>query len=111
VIGCTALTTEEWGPLTGQSFTDLVQEPYAFAAHVGKPLIVAEAGISAKDPAVRMQWIEQTRAAMTQLPLLLGVVYFDAQNPLPFTPAGTQVANWTLSATERAAFFAPLTKV
>ncbi|MBO0730333.1 MAG: glycosyltransferase, partial [Acidimicrobiaceae bacterium] len=88
VIGCTALAVEEWGPLSGQSFGELVKQPYAFASIMGKPLIAAEAGVSAKDPAARMQWIEQARAAMNRLPLLIGVVYFDAQNPGGLTPPG-----------------------
>ncbi|MBO0728661.1 MAG: hypothetical protein J2P57_05340 [Acidimicrobiaceae bacterium] len=111
-IGCTALAAEEWepivGPVSNQSFSDLVQGPYALASYFGKPLIVAEAGISAKEPAVRMQWIEQTRAAMTHFPLLLGVIYFNAANPAKNTPPGTQVADWTLFPAERSAFFAPL---
>ncbi|MBO0728212.1 MAG: glycosyltransferase [Acidimicrobiaceae bacterium] len=115
VIGCTVLAAEEWislvGPLNSQSFADVVQDPYKFASHVGKPLIVAEAGISAKDPAVRTQWIQQMRAAMTRLPLLLGVVYFNAPNPPQNTPPGTPVSDWTLSsASEQAAFLAPQVK-
>ncbi|MBO0728663.1 MAG: glycosyltransferase [Acidimicrobiaceae bacterium] len=111
VIGCTALAAEQWvslvGPLNTQSFAEVVKDPYTFASRAGKPLIVAETGISATDPAVQLQWIQQMRAAMAGLPLLLGVIYFDSRNPPENTPPGTQPADWTLSSAERAAFLAP----
>ncbi|MBO0701535.1 MAG: hypothetical protein J2P38_01285 [Candidatus Dormibacteraeota bacterium] len=113
VIGCTALAAEEWIPVVGpvESFADMVRDPYTFASRVGKLLIVAETGISAKDPALRMQWLERARAAMPRLPLLQGVVYFDARNPAANTPPGTQGgADWTLSSAERTAFFVPQIK-
>ncbi|MBO0731537.1 MAG: hypothetical protein J2P57_19925 [Acidimicrobiaceae bacterium] len=112
VIGCTALAAEEWAPVAGpiESFADMLQDPYRLAAGLGKPLIVAEAGISARDPALRMQWIEQARTAMAWLPLLRGVVYFNDRNSARNTPPGTQVADWTLSPAEQTAFFAPPVK-
>ncbi|MBO0731075.1 MAG: hypothetical protein J2P57_17595, partial [Acidimicrobiaceae bacterium] len=115
VIGCTALAAEEWESKSGpvnqtQTFVDLVHDGYTLASRLGKPLIVAEAGVSATDPAVSMQWLQQARAAMARLPLLLGVVYFNAPNSLRNTPLGTQVADWTLSPAEWTAFFELHTK-
>jgi hypothetical protein len=83
---------------------------YRLATDLGKPLVVCEMGASIHDPAAKLRWITEARAAVARYPRLVGVVWFDARNPhvpsQPLVPA-SQVPDWRLTPGEAAVFFAP----
>jgi cellulose synthase (UDP-forming) len=106
-VGVTLLVADEWSG-TGRtpSFVAMMDGRYRLAVQLGKPLIVCELGASIGDPAARLRWAQEARAAMDRYPRLLGVVYFDATNPPIHQMPGAAVADWRLTPAEQATFFA-----
>jgi cellulose synthase (UDP-forming) len=105
-VGITTLVADEWSEWSGapRSFTEMMEDRYRLAAELEKPLIVCEMGASLHDPASKMRWIQEARTALSQSPRLVGVVYFDDQQP----PLHPELAppDWRLTAAEREVFFA-----
>jgi beta-mannanase len=91
-VGLTILGYEAWdrrfGLDHGRSFAELFGEKVARVTPLGKPVFVAELGVTtgdnADDPvrtAYQMAWLAAAAAAFDSYPQLVGVVYFDARNP------------------------------
>jgi beta-mannanase len=109
-IGVTVLVAQQWEAAAGlvapRSFAQVLQERYPLAAQFNKPMVVAELGVDLNDPAEKRAWLVAARAALARFPRLIGIAYFDDQNP-PM-PLLTSRPDWALTAEERAAFFTPI---
>jgi beta-mannanase len=84
-VGVTVLGDEQWDEDSGaspQSFTDLFAPRYARMAGYGKPIVVAELGVSGTSERQAL-WLEQANQSVDQFPLLRALVYFNAKNPWP----------------------------
>jgi cellulose synthase (UDP-forming) len=84
-VGVTVLGDEHWDEVSGftpQSFTDLFAPRYARVAGHGKPVLVAELGVSGTSER-KTVWLQQASQSVEQFPLLRALVYFNAQNPWP----------------------------
>jgi endoglucanase len=82
-VGVTVLGDEGWDAQFGlprQSFEQILQPRYDQLQELGKPVIVAEAGVSGT-PQWQHDWLEAASESLDAFPLVRGVVYFDAQNP------------------------------
>jgi len=60
------------------SFQNLFAQKYARLARFGKPILIAECGVSAKDD--QESWIAGMRQSAATFPLLRTIVYFNAQD-------------------------------
>ena len=69
------------GLQTTRSFAQLLGEKYRIAQRFGKPLVVAELGVAAGDPAADERWLDEARASFERFPLLRGISYFNARQP------------------------------
>jgi len=58
------------------SFRNLFTQKYATLARFGKPIVIAECGVSARDD--QTSWIAGMRQSVTFFPLLRTIVYFNA---------------------------------
>jgi cellulose synthase (UDP-forming) len=97
-VGVTILADATWDASFGlppQSFDDIFGPRYARLAPLGKPLLVAELGVSG--PAERQRaWLTAAAHSLATYPQLRAVMYFDAQNP-PINGQATQ-PDWRLPA-------------
>jgi beta-mannanase len=67
----------------GRSFAEILDEKYRYVAFRGKPVIVAEFGVSG-DRAYREAVFSGIQAARKTHPLLRGVHYFNMKEPFPW---------------------------
>ena len=85
MIGVTILVAGPWeadaGILNPRSFRMLLSEKYGLSAQFNKPMLALEVGVSLDDDARELQWIEDARAAISDYPMLHGIIYFNDQNP------------------------------
>ncbi len=84
MVGVTILGNRDWdikhGMKDGTSFEQLFGEKYHTVALSGKPVVIAEFGVSGSR-AFQRKWLHDAFAAMSQhWPKLHGVIYFDAIN-------------------------------
>jgi cellulose synthase (UDP-forming) len=81
-IGITILCDRRWEEQAGfnepRSFEALLNEKYWLLKY-GKPLIIAELGISCS-PECKRNWLLEARAALSKFPGVKAVVYFNAVN-------------------------------
>jgi beta-mannanase len=91
-VGLTVLGNEtwdvRWGASHGRSFGDLFAEKEQRVAGFGKPVIIAELGVTARDTAsaderhaYQAAWLSEAAAIFARYPNLAGVAYFNALNP------------------------------
>lgn len=82
-VGITALSSEAFDPLTGtdrqQSFAQLMGEKYDGARAFGKPVVVAELGVSGP-PATQAAWLQAMRSELGSYPALRGLIYYNDYN-------------------------------
>jgi len=81
-IGLTILGDASWDHNYGlepQSFAELLQPKYDLVQGFGKPIIVAELGVSGSAERQR-DWLAEIPLALHGFPLIHGIVYFDAIN-------------------------------
>jgi cellulose synthase/poly-beta-1,6-N-acetylglucosamine synthase-like glycosyltransferase len=105
-VGLTVLGDEQWDAAFGlppQSFDDVLGPRYQRLEGLGKPMIVAELGVSG--PAERQtQWLTAAQQSLARYPLLRAVIYFDDKNPIGF---GLSVRpDWRLGPAPAKAFLA-----
>jgi cellulose synthase (UDP-forming) len=103
-VGVTALADATWDAgfgLEPQSFDDIVGPRYARLAPLGKPMIVAELGVSGS-PERQAEWLSAAGRSLAAYPRLNALVYFDAQNP-PVNRISVE-PDWRLSPSPAAAF-------
>jgi cellulose synthase (UDP-forming) len=83
-IGVTILADQRWDREAGfpdlRSFETLLQEKYWLARWTGKPLIVAEVGVSATNGTEKKIWLRQAKASFSRYPLMTAFLYFNAVN-------------------------------
>ncbi|MBV9328018.1 MAG: glycosyltransferase [Chloroflexi bacterium] len=104
-VGVTVLGDASWDGdfgLPPQSFDDIFGQRYRLVAPLGKPIIIAEMGVSGT---VERQttWLSAARQSMAAYPLLEAAVYFDDRNSAVNHQQPVQ-PDWTLSGTSLAAF-------
>jgi beta-mannanase len=91
-VGLTVLGNEtwdvRWGAPHGRAFSDLFAEKSARVAGFGKPVIIGELGVTARDTAgaderraYQVAWLREAAATFDRYPNLAGIVYFNALNP------------------------------
>lgn len=78
-----------------QTFTEILTERYARVAGFNKPVVVAEVGYSGSAEYVA-QWDGEVRQARPDMPLLVGVVYFDQTEVYPW-PNDFGLPDWRLN--------------
>jgi len=82
-VGLTVLEDEQWDwgfGLAAQSFADLLAPRYARVEPFGKPIVVAELGVSGS-PERQADWLAEAGQSLHQFPRLRAVVYFNSANP------------------------------
>jgi len=100
LVGMTVLGDEGWDRQFGQpprSFEELTRPRYQLLERFGKPLIIAELGVSGT--AERQErWLAEAVPALDRFPLLRAIVYFNDRN----TPNNWLASqpDWTLSAAQ-----------
>jgi beta-mannanase len=82
-VGLTILADPSWDSLAAlppQSFQDLLRPRYQRVEALGKPIIIAELGVSGS---VERQsaWLADAARSLATFPQVRGLVYFDEQNP------------------------------
>lgn len=78
-----------------RTFTELLTERYNNVKDLGKPVVVAELGYTGSAEYVNA-WEGEVRAARPDMPLLVGVVYFDQPEVYPW-PNDFPLPDWRLS--------------
>jgi beta-mannanase len=82
-VGLTVLCDREWDWEFGfprrRSMAELLQPRYAEVAHLGKPVLLAELGVSGT-PDEQADWLDRGMQALDQFPLVRGAVYFNDRN-------------------------------
>jgi beta-mannanase/cellulose synthase/poly-beta-1,6-N-acetylglucosamine synthase-like glycosyltransferase len=82
-VGLTVLADAEWDAgwaLPPQSFAELLRPRYDRVAGYGKPIYVAELGVSGDDGR-KAKWMADAARAASEFDLLRGIVYFNDKNP------------------------------
>jgi cellulose synthase (UDP-forming) len=82
LVGLTVLGDAGWDRLYGQprqSLADILRPRYRELAPLGKPIILAEVGVSGP-PAEQAAWLAAGAAALPDFPAVRAVVYFDDRN-------------------------------
>lgn len=83
LVGITVLENRDWNLKNGlpeaSRFDQLFGEKYRTVAAAGKPVIIAELGVSGPRT-FQKTWLDAAFAAMPNYPALHGVIYFDAIN-------------------------------
>jgi hypothetical protein len=83
-VGLTVLGDSGWDAafgMTPQSFAELLAPKHAFAARFGKPLLIAELGVSGP-PERQREWLLAAAATLAEYPRVRAVSYFaDANAP------------------------------
>jgi hypothetical protein len=81
-VGVTVLADEQWEALAGlpsQSFVDIFGPRYARLAPFGKPMMIAELGVSGSNERQR-SWLDAAAASICSYPQLRSMVYFQERN-------------------------------
>ena len=81
-VGMTVLEDPAWDAAFGlppQSFLDLAAPRYDLLAPLGKPMMVAELGVSGT-PGAQETWLVQAAADVVSLPAMTALVYFNDIN-------------------------------
>jgi hypothetical protein len=81
-VGCSV-----W-KLENRSFAKTFAPVYQTLAQYGKPIIIAEFGVQAKDD--QAAWVAGLKASASQFPLLKSVIYFNAVDPHPWVNGQVQ---------------------
>ena len=77
-----------------ESFSDQLNRQWWIARRYGRPVLVAEAGVSGS-AADQQRWIGDALSTFQHYPELCGLVYFQAPQPL-WMPLATGHENWAL---------------
>ena len=81
-IGITILADENWDHQAGfsslRSFETLLNEKYRLSQNYGKPLIIAELGVSVC--LQRQTWLKEAKSSLSHFPQLIAIAYFNAPN-------------------------------
>jgi cellulose synthase (UDP-forming) len=107
-IGMTVLEDAAWDAAFGrppQSFLELAAPRYDRLAPFGKPVMVAELGVSGTPPR-QQSWLEQAAQDVRSLSEMVALVYFNALNA-PVTALPTR-PDWRVPASSFAPFVAAL---
>ena len=98
-VGLTGLGFAEWDVLRGAAqpatFREMFDPRYALVAGYDKPIVLCEFATTGPDE-YRRRWIEAAGAAFASYPLLKGVIYFDAVDPVAWGDAG--IPDWRVPA-------------
>lgn len=89
LVGITILSDKDWDKLFGfdhtRNFIELMNEKYPLAERLGKPIIIAEAGVSGTEER-QLEWLREAFASFEYYPQLWAFVYFnDPNRPNPLT--------------------------
>jgi beta-mannanase len=82
-VGLTILADAGWDAgfgLPPQSFAQLLEPRYARVQSLGKPIIVAEVGVSGS-PERQSEWLSEAAQSLWQFHEIRALVYFDDRNP------------------------------
>jgi cellulose synthase (UDP-forming) len=81
-VGLTILGDARWDESFGhapQSFSELLRDRYSVVKVIGKPIFIAELGVSGI--ATRQSaWLADASKSLSEFPLVRAVIYFDARN-------------------------------
>ena len=86
-VGCSVFNTEN------RSFAETFAPKYQTLAQYGKPIIIAECGVQAKDD--QAAWVAGLKASASRFPLLKSVIYFNAVDPYPWVNG--QKPDWRIN--------------
>ena len=75
-----------------RSFAEVVAEKYNRVTRFGKPVVLAEFGVSGSE-AYRQSWLEDSARQLSKFPRLRAIVYFNAKEPSSW-PAGLGSPDW-----------------
>ncbi|MEX0588794.1 MAG: glycosyl hydrolase [Cyanobium sp.] len=97
LIGLSIYSSRAWTPDRSlESFSQQLGQKRWLQRRFGRPLLVAEAGVSGSS-ADQRRWIEEAVASLPQFPEVCGLVYFQAHQPR-WMPLPTGHENWELKA-------------
>lgn len=75
-----------------RSFAEVVAEKYNRVTRFGKPVVLAEFGVSGSD-GYRQSWLADSARQLSKFPRLRAIVYFNAKEPSSW-PAGLGSPDW-----------------
>jgi endoglucanase len=81
-VGMTILGDAQWDQVFGlppQSFAELVRPKYRVLAPFGKPMLVAELGVSGTSER-KAEWLRDAAASLDEFPRILVFSYYDDVN-------------------------------
>lgn len=95
LIGLSIYASRAWTPDRSlESFSQQLEQKRWLQRRFGRPLLVAEAGVSGSSSDQR-RWIEEAVDSLPQFPEVCGLVYFQAHQPR-WMPLPTGPENWEL---------------
>lgn len=95
LIGLSIYASRAWTPDRSlESFSQQLEQKRWLQRRFGRPLLVAEAGVSGPS-ADQRRWIEEAVGSLPQFPEVCGLVYFQAHQPR-WMPLPTGHENWQL---------------
>jgi beta-mannanase len=95
VIGISAYATRSWrADRSLESFAQILERTRGLHRRYGRPLLIAEAGVSGS-AADQQQWISEAVKALPRFPEVCGLVYFHAPQP-SWMPLATGHEDWSL---------------
>ena len=95
LIGISIYASRAWtADQSLESFSEILERKTWLQRHFGRPLLVAEAGVSGS-ATDQQRWIQDAVVAMARFPEVCGLVYFQAPQP-SWMPLPTGQENWQL---------------
>jgi endoglucanase len=95
VIGISAYATRAWrADRSLESFTQILERTRWLHRRYGRPLLIAEAGVSGSS-ADQQRWLSEAVKALPRFPEVCGLVYFNAPQP-SWMPLETGHEDWSL---------------
>lgn len=102
-VGLTVLEYSGWETAAGHAeprdYKDLINEKYQLVITLGKPIMIAEAGIDLPGE-LKAKSVRRMVEIMESFPKIRAIVYFNARNPV--TPIMSERPQWTLRPADRA---------
>ena len=95
VVGLSIYGLQKWDHKyhkRDRSFAEVVAEKYDRVTRFGKPVALAEFGVSGSE-AYRQSWLEDSARQVSMFPRLSAIVYFNAKEPASW-PAGLGSPDW-----------------
>lgn len=98
-VGISLFSFEAWEVRNGgtqRSFADILGDKYARVKNFGRPILIAEMGVTGTDEQKR-SWMEAGAASLRRFPLLKAAIYFNSQDVEGAWGAELPTPDWRIS--------------